>query len=140
MINWAKDNFMVLIFLAAIVASFVVAQQESANRDRDLVKAAVSVCARTSNGTAYDVVFKFRLARAARKQSEDKLASDIESYARGKLRTLPAPPSFSNDEAELRTLIDTERKDGRIVLTKEATALQRQGCRALFEQRFASGK
>lgn len=133
MIGWIKHNIMAVVVLLAIAASFVVAQLESSKRDGRIVKAAVSVCERTSNGTAYDVDFKFRMAKDARKRGEGELASDIESYARGKLRTLPAPVRFNNEEKKLRELIDMGRKHGRIVLTKEATALQKEGCKALFE-------
>lgn len=132
MINWIRQNFMVLIFLLAIGGSFIVAADDARQRDKNLVTAAVSVCERTSNGTAYDVVFKFHLADDARAAGKDKLASDIESFARGKLRTLPAPPRLGNKEKDLRTLVDTEERDGRLVLTKEAARLQKVGCKTLF--------
>lgn len=130
--TWFRNNFIAIVFLLAVAGSFWVAKVDSSRRDRNIVDAAVSVCERTSNGTAYDVVFKFLVAKSARGRGESEFARKTEFYARGKLRTLPAPQSFGNDEQELMQLVETDQRNGRIVLSPRAVRLQREGCERLF--------
>lgn len=141
-VNWVRANAIFVIFLVAVVASFVVSNQESARRDSVQRAQLVSGCSRTGEARILNAAYKQKTSdvrRAAGTPPDIKAADAYELFALGEANLVPLPAKV---EAALRerkfdlskALIDSielgRDAAGKQIyqLTPKAKAVIRAGC------------
>lgn len=134
--KWEKisDRAVVPVVLLAIVASYIISNEESTSRDHAQAAQLVKGCVRTSTRSALSAAENFEIAQA-RKQRGDPHAASLRSEAIGNgfLLTIPAPPGVKQGDPVLAE-VAWRRIDGKpvAVLTHGAEALVRRGCEAAY--------
>lgn len=127
------DRAVAPVILVAIVASFVLGNKESADRDRAQAKQLVLGCERTSKRAAYLAASNYDVARARVARGEPAEARKAAALGDGVIWTIPVPKGVTPTPA-LAAVTYTKDGGGRTVaqLTPEALRLQAKGCEAAF--------
>ena len=125
--TWVRQNAILLIFLVAVIASFVVSNQESHSRDRSQARQIVAGCISNSARAAKNAAgwHELSLRVAARGNPGDSIsAQKYDAISRGIISDIPAPRFHQGDPRIAEARFDGER----IVLTPRAKAMQKAGC------------
>lgn len=128
--QWIRANWLALIVVLAIGASFVAAREDSRARTDAQRINLIQGCIRNSSKTALDTAYKMRTADARRSTGDDKIADDYDAFARGALISIPAPKGFEESTALIGVRLNAA--GDKYVLTKQAVTLQRAGCERAY--------
>lgn len=130
---WIRSNLIFLIFVGAVIVSFVVANKESSQRDRDQAAQLVAGCIRTSERASLNAAFQFDAAEARSKSGDEGVADKYSAQAEAMISTIPAPRNIE-DRSELIAVRFVKRPDETLVarLTSRAAELQQKGCEQAY--------
>ena len=122
--------------MIAVVLSFLFAQQDAENRQKKLAAALVVACQGDSRRTALNAAgFSAMADQTADRGSKGdaKTARRYRAVATGVATLIPAPIGREGDANIARVhLIDRPGQEPRFIITKNARALQLQGCKDFY--------
>lgn len=136
--TFVRDNWIAVVFILAVIASFVVNQRQSVNADNRQTANVVEGCVSNSVRTAIGAQGWMRLSErvAERNNRGDQVsAGRYAAVAGGMIAQIAAPPGYEGSHilAEVQ-----ERRDAsghiKIVVTNRAAKLHREGCKLRYEQ------
>lgn len=128
--SFLRKNWIAVVFLAAVVAFFVVSNHESSVRDHVQHVQLVNSCKRGAARTAIVAAYQHRTADARRATGDTAIADDYDAYALGSVASIPAPPGVSAGDPTMVEVHRVSMPGGKYMfeLTAHAKALQAAGC------------
>lgn len=126
--HWLYGHGMTVIIFVALVASFLVADETSQQRDRAQRTQLVRGCVRSSTRTAINAGFAFDAAIVRREAGDAGPAAQYAADGQALVNTIPAPPGFQGS----RILAAINHSDGKATLTAAAKSLIVQGCEQAY--------
>lgn len=130
-----RHNWLVILFLAAIIVSFAVTVSDSRSRDDKTRATLVEGCTRTSGRTALDAAYKYRTAEARRSTGDEDIARDYDAFAQGQLDLIPAPKGFEGNKAlaDVEPVYDKAGKLVKYKVSPAARELHVAGCERIYK-------
>ncbi len=133
--NFIRRNWVAVMLIFALGASYIVSRQETLGRERALKSALVTACRGSSERTALNAAgFNALAARvASRGNKGDKKSARLYSASAYGISDLIPPPgsALGKGIAEV-TLVDLPGEPAKFVLTAKAAAMQEYGCKSLY--------
>lgn len=138
--HWLEKNWVLIVFVVAVFASFVVSNKESHDRDRRQASQLVLGCQRTSERSVLLAAYQQKTAdvrRAAGTQKDIAAATQYEMFSRGSLNLVPLPSGLlkryrevSNSEALHLAVYKTISQTGEPMYRVRASVREilHQGC------------
>lgn len=142
-----RNNWVAIVFIFAVVASFVVGQQESKQRDEAQRTQLVAGCSRTSERSVLDAAYKQKTSdvrRAAGTPKDIVAADEYQKFSLGGVDLIPLPAEVREamasgelhpQDALIRAVVESTNAAGDPIyrLTPEARAVVKQGCVEAYE-------
>lgn len=131
--QWLKSNAVFVVFLLAIVLSFLVNQHDSQVDDARQTRADVQACLRTTERAALEAAFQYDAADAREKDGNLATADKYRAVANQIIYSLPGTAGLEAKKmmAELRFYRDSAGVM-HAELTHDARKLQRSACSEAF--------
>lgn len=131
-LHYVRDNWIALVFIIAVVASFVVNRQESLDRDRKSVAAQVQGCVSNSARTAVGAQGWLRLSDRVRERGNPGDSRSADTYAAtagGMIAEIVAPKGYEGSPT-LVEVVEVKNDYGKLIIrpTARAKDLHRLGC------------
>lgn len=136
-VHWLRHNWIPIVFIIAVVASFLISDAESKSRDRAQREQLVIGCTRSSGRTALDAAYKLKTAdvrHATHGKLSQRAADAYSAYAWGEIRLLPAPPGVAGTTALIKTVkVSPPGERPYFKLSPSTQALLRAGCELAYK-------
>ncbi len=133
-VKFVKDNWVAIIFILAVLGSFVVAREDSKTRDRAQHTQLVEGCKRNSARAALIGAYQHETAEARRASGDFDVAEKYDAFRLASFELIPVPEGLDPGDMSLAE-VEPVTQGGKIVkyrLTKRATALQAAGCERAY--------
>lgn len=137
LIKWLRANIIFVLFVLAGVASFLVADQQSRERDNSQHAQLIQGCMRTQSRIAILTAAEDDVVQARIARGEPAEALKAGAYGRGLLFTIPAPAGLQATAKQRAILAQVELKrdaNGQTYYTSTAAAqaAARKGCERAY--------
>lgn len=127
--RWIRHNWLAIVVLLAIFASFWASDSESAHRDDAQHRQLVESCVRGSAKSALLAAYQHRTAEARRDAGDISIADDYEAFAKANIDIIPVPEGVTQGDPAIASVTREPMPGGyKFVLTGQAQQLQRSGC------------
>jgi hypothetical protein len=139
-VHWLAQNIVLVVFLIAVVGSFVISNKESASRDNEQRAQLITGCSRTSARTAFNAIGQFALAERVGRRNNPGDQKSSELYAavgNGLLESIPLPDGMKMGDPAIyeAKLVVSMGKKPTFHLSDSAKALQKAGCAKAYAAR-----